>query len=387
MKLLFINYQAMPVPPVKGGAVEFLIDSFLKYNEEHHLHDITLYSIYDKDAERIGKEYKHTDFKFIKIEKLKDKIDRGIRFILNKYTPFSIPNTYISKIIKKEKKFDIYDAIIIENAPGFVLPVAKKYKGKIILHHHNDFLNFSTKNYKKIFKRCDAIYTISNSLGDCVQKIEKNPKVQTLYNGINLNKFKENDSLRIEMRNKYGISNDDILFMFCGRLVPDKGVLELVKAFSKLKYDNIKLILVGGTGYSCDSSSDYYEKLKKHANENVIFTGFLPYERMPEIYPMADIGVIPSVFNDPFNLTCIEFCANKKPVIISDQGAMKELVNEKCSFIAEYDEVYFSENIKNCMKKMLASDIKAMGEEAKKVSVNFSIENYQKRFENLLNEL
>ena len=72
---------------------------------------------------------------------------------------------------------------------------------------------------------------------------------------------------------------------------------------------------------------------------------------MPDIYPMADVGVIPSIFNDPFNLTCIEFCANKIPVIISDHGAMKELVNDKCSFIAEYHETDFTDNIKNCMEK------------------------------------
>lgn len=387
MKILFINYQALPVPPVKGGAVEYLIDSFLKYNEENHLHDITLYSIYDKEAEIESKKYKHTTFRFIKIEGIKDKIDRGIRFIANKYTPFDVGNAYISKVIKNEKNFAGYDVIIVENSPGFILPLSKKYKGKIILHHHNDFLTANTKRYKKIFKRCDGIYTISDSLGDCVQKIAKDSKVKTLYNGVDLNKFKENDDLRIKMRHKYGIEDGDILFMYCGRLVPDKGVLELVKAFSRIKKEHVKLMLVGGVGYSQSASSPYLEEIKKYADENVIFTGFLPYSQMPDIYPMADVGVVPSIFNDPFNLTCIEFCANKKPVIISDRGAMKELVNESCSIIAKYDKEKFSDNIYASLLEMLERDTLKMGEEAQKVALNFSIEKYCERFKKLLEEI
>ena len=175
-----------------------------------------------------------------------------------------------------------------------------------------------TKKHKEIFDRCDAIYTISNSLGECVQQIKKSSKVQTLYNGINLEKFKENENIRNSMREKYGIKPDDILFMFCGRLVPDKGALELVKAFSKLKKDNVKLILVGGVGYSNSGSSAYLEEIKKYANKNVIFTGFLPYEEMPKMYPMADVGVVPSIFFDPFNLSCIEFCMQIKMLFSRD---------------------------------------------------------------------
>jgi len=386
MRLLLINYMTLPIPPVKGGAVEYLVNEFLRYNEERHLHDIVAYSIYDEAAEVQSRGYKHTEFKFIKIEGIFDKVDRAVRHIINKYTGAYVGNTYITKIFKEEKNLNQYDAIIIENAPDFCFSIPESFKGRVILHLHNDFLNSETKNAKKIFDRCDEIYTISNSLGDCVRTIEKSDKVKTLYNGVDLKKFSFSADKRNIMREKYGIKKDDFVFMFCGRIVPDKGVLQMVKAFKKIERENIKLVIVGGIRYSNNNVDEYLQSVMDVGCQNIIFTGFIPYGEMPSLYTMADVGMVPSVFNDPFNLTCIEFCANSIPVLISDRGAMKELVNDKCSVIAKCDE-RFVENIKNAMFEMLGNKEKLpfMREEAKKVSDNFSIQAYCENFNLLLN--
>lgn len=386
MKLLIINYVTLPVPPVKGGAVEYLVNEFLLRNEEKHLHDIVTYSIYDEKAEKEAESYKYTKFKFIKIESLFDKVDRAFRHIVNKYTKLYVGNTYISKILNQEKNLNEYDAIIIENTPSFCLKIPKSFKGRLILHLHNDFLNSKTKNAKKIFERCDEIYTISNSLGDCVRTIENSDKVKTLYNGVDLKKFSFSSDMRNIMREKYNIEKDDFVFMFCGRIVPDKGVLQMVKAFKEIEKENIKLVIVGGIRYSNNNVDEYLQSVMDIGCKNILFTGFVPYSEMPALYTVADVGMVPSVFNDPFNLTCIEFCANSVPVIISDRGAMKELVNDKCSLIAKCDE-RFVENIKAAMLKMLGNKEKLpfMREEAKKVSENFSIEAYCENFNLLLN--
>ena len=386
MKLLLINYMTLPIPPVKGGAVEYLVNEFLLHNEEKHLHDIVAYSIYDEAAEVQSRAYKHTEFKFIKIEGIFDKIDRAVRHIINKHTGVYVGNTYITKILKNERNLNQYDAIIIENAPDFCLRIPKSFKGRVILHLHNDFLNSETKNAKKIFDRCDEIYTISNSLGDCVKTIEQSGKVKTLYNGVDLKKFSFSADMRDVMRKKYGIKKDDFVFMFCGRIVPDKGVLQMVKAFKKIEKENIKLVIVGGIRYSNNNVDKYLQSVMDVGCKNIVFTGFVPYSEMPELYTMADVGMVPSVFNDPFNLTCIEFCANGIPVLISDRGAMKELVNEKCSIIAKCDDK-FTENISGAMAAFLKKEEKLsdMRNEAKKVSEKFGIETYCENFSALLN--
>ena len=381
MKLLIINYMALPIPPVKGGAVEYLINAFLMDNEKKHNHDITVYSSYDEKAQAEGKDYEYTKFKYIKIETVFDKIDRVIRHIINKYTKFYVGNTYISKIIKKEKNLNQYDAIIIENAPEFGLKIPKYYKHKLILHLHNDYLNANKKNAKRIFNLYDEIYTISNSLGEYVQTIEKSDKVKTLYNGIDIKRFSCQKDKRVETRKKYNITDDDFVFMYCGRIVPDKGVYELISAFSKLKEKNLKLLIVGGTGYSQNDETDYMKKIKKISDERVIFTGFVPYSEIQELYTVPDVGVVPSICQDAFNLTVIEFCANGVPLIISDKGAMKELVNDNCSVIAKCNND-FAENLYECLKFMLGNKerIATMGNEALRISKKFSIDSYCNKF-------
>lgn len=388
MKLLIINYMALPIPPVKGGAVEYLINAFLTDNEKKHNHDITVYSIYDEKAQAEGKNYKYTKFKYIKIGNVFDKIDRIIRHIINRFTKFYIGNTYIYKLIKDEKNLNQYDAIIIENAPEFGLKIPKYYKNKLILHLHNDYLNASSKNAKEIFNLYDEIYTISDSLGENVKTIEKLDKVKTLYNGIDIKRFSYQNEKREGMRKKYNISNDDFVFMYCGRIVPDKGVIELVKAFSNIKEEKVKLLIVGGVGYSNQGTSDYMENIRKYTDERVIFTGFVPYSEIQELYNVPDVGVVPSICQDAFNLTVIEFGANGIPLIISDRGAMKELVNDKCSVIAKCNEE-FEDNLYKCLRFMLDNkkNIAAMGNEALKVSKKFSIESYCDKFNALLTSI
>ena len=48
MKIAIITSGILPVPAVQGGAVENLTDYYLEYNEQHCLHDITVYSVWQK---------------------------------------------------------------------------------------------------------------------------------------------------------------------------------------------------------------------------------------------------------------------------------------------------------------------------------------------------
>lgn len=387
MKLLIINSVSLPLPPVKGGAVEYLIDAFLIDNEKRHAHDITVYSIYDEHAQEESRKYKYTKFKFIKIQTAFDKIDRIIRHVINKYTKLYIGNTYISKLVKKEKNLDQYDAIIIENAPEYALKVKKSYHNKLILHLHNDHFHANTKNAQQIFPLYDEIYTISDTLGESVQTIQKSEKVKTLYNGIDINKFSYHADTREQIRQKYNIANNDLVFMYCGRIVPDKGVYELIRAFNKLPGKGLKLLIVGGAGYSTDVETDYVRKIKQIRDERIIFTGFVPYSDIQELYTAADVGVVPSVCQDAFNLTVVEFCANGIPLIISDRGAMKELVNDKCAIIAKYNND-FEDNLYKCLKLMADNSqiIASMKDEAQAVAKRFSIDRYCDKFNAFLSD-
>ena len=50
MKIAILTCGILPIPAVQGGAVENLIDFYLEYNNQKRLHDITIYSPWDKKA-------------------------------------------------------------------------------------------------------------------------------------------------------------------------------------------------------------------------------------------------------------------------------------------------------------------------------------------------
>ena len=52
MKIAILTSGILPVPAVQGGAVENLIDFYLEYNDQHRLHDITVYSVWHPDVEK-----------------------------------------------------------------------------------------------------------------------------------------------------------------------------------------------------------------------------------------------------------------------------------------------------------------------------------------------
>ena len=405
MKLLFINYIALPIPPVNGGAVENLVDMFLQYNEEHHFHDITVISIYNHEAEKIAKSYKYCKFIYIKLDKLSDKFNRIIKYMINRVPFFHVGNAYISKtknILKKQDDYKKYDAIIIENAPEFGLILRKIFSGRLILHLHNDYLNKNTKLHKKILDCYDEVYTISNFLKKCVSTIYQHEKIQTLYNGIDLERFNKSLYDSNLIKKSYNVSENDFVILFCGRVVPEKGVKELLTAYSMIENKkNTKLVVVGSAKYGETVHDSYYNDLLKISqpfSQNIIFTGFIPYSDIPPLYSIADVGVIPSLINDAFNLTTVEFMANSVPVIVSDWGAMSEVINadnnnindnnadnNDCGIVA-YSGNNFEKNIREAIEKLIKNKdmFMDMKKNAYKKSKFYSKEKYCERFNYLL---
>jgi len=114
------------------------------------------------------------------------------------------------------------------------------------------------------------------------------------------------------------------LILFVGRLVPEKGAQVLLEAFQILLAQNqdIKLI-IGGAG-------TYESFLKNLACElgvadKVLFPGFLNETRRNRYLKEADVAVFPSLY-EPFGIVALEAMAAHVPVIVSDTGGMREVV-------------------------------------------------------------
>ena len=76
------------------------------------------------------------------------------------------------------------------------------------------------------------------------------------------------------LRAKYGIKEGDFVIGYSGRLVRDKGIIELVRAFDQLQdADNCKLLLVGMFEVRDALPEDVQERIKN--DKRIIFTGFI----------------------------------------------------------------------------------------------------------------
>ena len=386
MNILIITPGILPGPAVKGGAVETLTDFIIKDDKINSNNNITIYSIYDKDAMVDSKKINCT-FKYINANKIAYKIWKLIRFIINKNPLRYFGNEFITNVsreIIKSKK--VYDVVIVENVPQYGLILKKLVDSKLILHLHNDCLNKNSRYSKKILSSYDEIFVISEYLKNRVQEVDDRAKINILYNGVELNKFDINLFNKDEIKIDYSIDKESFVFMYVGRIVPEKGVEDLIKAFCKIDagLKKNKLIMVGNT-----DNNDYILKLKKMAKSrinDVVFTGYIEYCQIPEICSIADVGILPTRINEAFGMVIIEFMSLGIPLIISNKGGMIEITDEICRKTANVNENYIA-NITKCMEEYLQEStdkFSLIKENCKKNAEKFSKERYCKNFYNLI---
>ena len=127
-----------------------------------------------------------------------------------------------------------------------------------------------------------------------------------------------------EFRLKLNIQSKDFVFVFVGRLVGDKGINELITAFSRFKNSNIKLLLVGGLESDLDPlNRDTIQKI--HKNENIISVGFQKDVR--PYFAISHCLVFPS-YREGFPNVVLQAGAMELPSIVSNINGCNEIIKE-----------------------------------------------------------
>lgn len=357
MKIAILTSGILPVPAVQGGAVENLVDYYLEYNNKHHLHDITIYSVWHpgvKQHPAVNSDVNH--YVYINMTSLWSKIKKKLYLYKHTDEYYDYHTEYFFEQAYNKLKKTKFDCIILENRPGYAYKLGERGLHNIVLHLHNDHLNHNTNHAHQIFNNINRIITVSNYIRNRVSTIENNKKIQTIHNGIDLSLFSNNSCNPISGRNKLGLKKNDFVMVFSGRINKDKGVSEVIDAMLNLKdYPNIKLLIIGSTFFGSNNNEDEYvhslkEKAKK-VKDRIIFTGFVPYNTMPDYLQLADIAIIPSVWDDPFPTTVLEAQAMGLPIITTRRGGIPEEVTEENALILTTDD-YFVDNLTESIKTL-----------------------------------
>lgn len=393
-KILVIINGGLPIPYIKGGAIETLINMFVDSNEKEKKYDITVYSNYAKGVEKEASKYKNTNFKYINTNKFSYKVSYFMRGVLRRIFKINVNSAYTKRLLKSVKNnINTYDLILVENYISCINPISKIYNGKIVAHLHNDsIINAKYHDGVKIIDNCYKIFTVSDFIKKRVNSVKKSDKVEVVYNGINQSMFKPDLKEKTNLRKKFNLNDNDIVFLFSGRVCEEKGIMPLAIAFSNIckKYDNCKLLIVGASFYSSTMNTKFINQLKmntENLDDKIIFTGYISYKDMPKIYQLADVLVVPSLFEEALSLTLVEGMSTQLPVIISDSGGMPEVVVEENAFIAKRKNIV--NDLEKYMTKLVEDEElrKKMGLASLKRSKEFSEEKYLEKFWNEVDKI
>lgn len=396
-KIAFIPCGVLPIPATKGGAVENLVQQLLDQNELHGEYEMIVYSSYEEKALICSKKYRNTTFVFIQLDGLKHKIQTALYriwgMIKTKLFGYDFQNYFLRQIIKDIRTRGHIDIIVLENAPRYSIELHKNFPdSRIVQHYHNIP---EEKNISASINKCtDYYFCISKFIKQKVMETfnTNDAKAKLFYNCIDIERFYQAISdEREKIRGRIGLKREDFVIIFTGRLQPYKGIKELLLGISRIQNSRIKLLVVGGSFYSGAKKSSFIKELENIAQQlgnRVVFTGFVPYDTIPDYYAIADISVVPSLWEEPFALTALEAMAAGLPVVATKTGGLPEVVNEHCAILLNADEK-LSDKISDAVSFMY-SDIKCrerMSVEARKRAINFTIDNYWNNFNRLMQSI
>lgn len=157
-------------------------------------------------------------------------------------------------------------------------------------------------------------------------------------NGVNVNRFTITKELLIErdkLRFKYGISEDDFIVGYVGRIVKDKGIEELYLAYKEVKHNvykkNVRLCIVGTIESDDPISSELLKEMK--IDKDVIFISFV--QDIEKVYTLFDVFVLVS-YREGFGNVCIEASSMNLPIIVSNiPGLSDTVVNGSTGILVE----------------------------------------------------
>jgi glycosyltransferase involved in cell wall biosynthesis len=182
-------------------------------------------------------------------------------------------------------------------------------------------------------KRANMLLKLFVSFSDCIVAISPNvedylirvtniskSKVKLINNGVNIPKGPDYDQIQ-KIRVDLGIGENEIVIGFVGRLYDEhKRISDLILAFSLLKMDSVKLMIVGD-GKDRDSLKAL--AMQKGISEKVIMVG---YQGDPSVYyQLMTMLCIPSS-REGFGLVAAEAMLHHLPVVATNVGGLKNII-------------------------------------------------------------
>ena len=195
--------------------------------------------------------------------------------------------------------------------------------------------SFIRQGEKNAVKYADEIIVLSKGVQDYFRDTYGR-ETCFIPNGVNRPEIRKAELIT----EKFGLAKDSYI-LFLGRLVPEKGIRYLIKAFKDVKTDK-QLVIAGG---SSDTDS-FMKEMKDLAgdDERIIFTGFVQGQMLDELYSNAYIYTLPSDL-EGMPLSLLEAMSYGNCCLVSDIPECVEVVEDKAI-------LFEKSNIKDLKEKL-----------------------------------
>lgn len=332
MKMVIVAPEVFPVPPVRGGAVETVIEEVSAQLRDH---EVTILGIADASLP-LHETKEHRTYR---------RWRRGwlARLLLSSWKlPFKQSGSpwyywpyqrWITRQIAQLRP----DVVWVHSRIQFVPAIRRAApRARLILSLHNE----SNLEGDAVWTSAavDAVDVITGCSRFLTQAIEqRRPRCQgktvVLYNGVNPDVFAPRWA-KAEERHALRQAHDLLerpVVLYVGRLVEAKGVHLLVEAFARLVDRGIDatLVIAGSHTFSDGRKTHYIEELRKQAprlGDRVRFLGHVSRGEIHRYFLMSDVLAFPSIWQEPFGMVILEAQAAGLPVIAFDQGGPSEII-------------------------------------------------------------
>ena len=217
-------------------------------------------------------------------------------------------------------------------------------------------------------------------------------KTHLLKNAIDVARFNQSvpEEQKQSIRSRLGLSEQDFVILYVGRIMEIKGVLELMQAVIGLKDAHIKLMIMGSANSGKWAFSSYERKVKKLAAQNrdrIIFTGYVDNEEVYQYASVAHVQCLPTLVEEAAGLVLLEAMAGGLPLIVTKTGGVMEYVDSDTALLIERENVV--EELQKAILYLKAHPEvrKQMSEKAKMESRKYSEAIYFENFVKIIDDI
>ncbi len=184
------------------------------------------------------------------------------------------------------------------------------------------WLPFFVQYLKYYYNLADCVIAVSPKVKEELENLGVKAPIYFVPNPVNLERFFPSWEKREKIRERLGISMSDFVAVGAGQIQPRKGIDVFIETAKKLP--DIKFVWVGGQPFSVFTAGfmELQEKIK-NAPSNIIFTGIVSYEEMPDYYNLGDVFFFPS-YQENLPMAVLESASCGLPLLLRDIPEYKE---------------------------------------------------------------